>query len=311
MSQTGIIFDISHYMLEDGPGIRTNVFLKGCWLHCKWCSNAFGLEQQIQMAFQKQKCTGCGACLNVCEHQAIQWNEKEHVVMQDFKKCINCMKCVSVCLPKARNQIGRLVAAGDVLREVEKDRMFYRRGEGGVTLSGGEILMQPLFAKEILRLCQRDGINTAIESSAFGRWEDLSEIIKLCNTVFLDCKCMNRERHRELTGVYNDIILANIRQAAMLCEKRQIKLVVRLPLIPTMNDSVENIRKTAEFVQTLAGSPLLNILPYHKFGAAKYEYIGKLYETENVNSQTVEELKNIREILDASGVHYSVGGYDI
>ena len=104
MSQTGIIFDISHYMLEDGPGIRTNVFLKGCWLHCKWCSNAFGLEQQIQMAFQKQKCTGCGACLNVCEHQAIQWNEKEHVVMQDFKKCINCMKCVSVCLPKARNQ---------------------------------------------------------------------------------------------------------------------------------------------------------------------------------------------------------------
>ena len=96
MSQTGIIFDISHYMLEDGPGIRTNVFLKGCWLHCKWCSNAFGLEQQIQMAFQKQKCTGCGACLNVCEQQAIQWNEKEHVVMQDFKKCINCMKCVAV-----------------------------------------------------------------------------------------------------------------------------------------------------------------------------------------------------------------------
>ena len=102
MSQTGIIFDISHYMLEDGPGIRTNVFLKGCWLHCKWCSNAFGLEQQIQMAFQKQKCTGCGACLNVCEHQAIQWNEKEHVVMQDFKKCINCMKCVSVCLPECK-----------------------------------------------------------------------------------------------------------------------------------------------------------------------------------------------------------------
>ena len=311
MSQTGIIFDISHYMLEDGPGIRTNVFFKGCWLHCKWCSNAYGLEQRIQLAYQKKKCIGCGACLHVCEHNAIQWNEEEHIVVQDFTKCVNCMQCVSVCPAKARNQIGRLVTARDVLKEVERDRIFYRRGEGGVTLSGGEILMQPEFAKEILRLCQREGINTAIETSAFGKWEDLSEIIQYCSTVFIDCKCMDREHHKELTGVYNDIILENIVNAAKLCNELGIQFVVRLPLIPTMNDSNENICKTASFICTLEGNPLLNILPYHKFGAAKYEHLGKTYATDDLDSQSKEELKKVRDILDPTGVHYSIGGFDI
>lgn len=311
METKGVIFDISHYMLEDGPGIRTNVFLKGCWLHCKWCSNAFGLEPYIQMAYIPTKCIGCGACIRVCEQQAITWNEQERIAVQEFKKCINCMKCVAVCPSKARNQIGREVTPHDVLKEVEKDRIFYRRGEGGVTLSGGEILMQPDFARDILRLCQYKGINTAIETSSFGKWKDLENLIQYCDTVFIDCKCMDRDHHKELTGVYNDLILENITKAAALCKNQGIELIIRFPLIPTMNDSRENIENTARFAASLQGSPLLNILPYHGFGAAKYEYLGKTYETQSLKGQMKDELQEIRNILDQIDVQYSIGGYNI
>lgn len=311
MNESGIIFDISHYMLEDGPGIRTNIFLKGCILRCKWCSNAFGLEQKIQLAYNSLKCIGCKGCLVTCQEGAISFDNNKNIAIEDFTKCTNCMKCISICPTKARTQIGREVTPLDVLKEVEKDRMFYRRSEGGVTLSGGEILLQPRFSKDVLKLCQYEGINTAIETSAMGKWDDLKGIISYCDTVFIDCKCMDRESHRELTGVYNDLIIENIVKAAEYCNRQDIDMIVRLPLIPGMNDSKENVEKTAHFVKTLNGNVLLNILPYHGFGAQKYEYIGKSYGTKDLESQSRDELDNIREILNETGVRYSIGGYNI
>lgn len=310
MYQKGIIFDISHYMLEDGPGIRTNVFFKGCPLRCKWCSNAFGLERKMQMAYTRSKCTGCRACAVVCKNRAISFDENGYAV-QDFRKCTHCMACTLKCHSKARVQIGREVTSLDVFKEVEKDRIFYRRGQGGITLSGGEILMQPAFAAEILNLCVHEGINTAIETSAFGKWDDLSAIINLCDTVFIDCKCIDREKHMSITGVDNSIILENIKRAAALCNEKGNILIIRLPLIPTINDTEDNIMSTAAFVSGLEGTPLLNILPYHNFGVSKYETIGKKCETEALEPFTKGELERIKSLLDQSGIRYSIGGYDI
>lgn len=306
----GILFDISHYMLEDGPGIRTNIFMKGCYLRCKWCSNVYGLEKKVQMIFEEAKCTGCGQCLSVCKHGAITLKESGRTDT-DFSRCIHCMKCVSECHYKARRQIGRLYTVEEVMKEVEKDRLFYRRGSGGVTLSGGEILMQSEFALEILKACTDEFISTAIETCGYGKWSDLTEILKYCDTVFMDCKCMDGALHKELTGVENGLILDNIKKAAAQCADQGTAFIVRLPLIPGMNDSVENIKQTAEFVRSMEGRPLLNILPYHDYGAAKYKTIGKEYSLKDVKMQTPEELKAVEELLGGHDIRFSVGGYNI
>lgn len=311
MGITGVVFDISHYMLEDGPGIRTNVFMKGCPLRCKWCSNAYGLERDIQLSYEKHRCIGCGACLKACPAHAVSWNEADHCVEQDFSRCKGCMQCVPVCPAKARKEIGRIMTPQEILHEVERNRMFYRRGDGGITMSGGEILMQAEFVRETLRLCSMEGINTAIETSAFGSWEALAGILEYTDTAFIDCKCMDDIRHRELTGVGNERILDNIRRAARLCAERQVRLVIRLPLIPTLNDDEENLRRTAEFVDGLDGKPLLNILPYHNFGEMKYEMIGKSYGTKGLEPHGKEGLARVRTTLNGTGVRYSIGGYDI
>lgn len=308
---TGTIFDISHYMLEDGPGIRTNVFVKGCPLRCKWCSNAYGLEKRIQLSYKAQKCAGCGKCIQVCPENAIAWNDEKHVVIQNFEKCRQCLKCVQICTFQARTQVGVEKTVDEVVKAVLEDRMFYRRGGGGVTLSGGEILGQADFVSEILKKCVYHGIHTAIETSGYGKWEDLKRILSYTELAFIDCKCMNQEKHKALTGVSNEIILENIVRAAAWCEEHGKELIIRLPLIPTLNDDDTNVRDTAKFVKKLHGKPLLNVLPYHNFGASKYETIGKEYLTENLKPQESEDLQQIKNVLKETGVRFSVGGYDI
>lgn len=307
----GIVFDISPFMLEDGPGIRTNVFLKGCPLRCRWCSNAYGLEKNIQLSYNPGKCVGCGACVRVCEQKAISMDQKNHISVQDFSRCADCMKCVSVCPAEARLQIGRRMTAREVCRIVERDRIFYRRGNGGVTVSGGELLMQADFAAEILRLCHREGIHTAVETSAYGSKEDLEKVLSECDTAFIDCKCMDPEKHRRLTGVDNAIILSNIRFASEFCEQHGIELIIRCPLIPSLNDDDRDIESVTAFVRNLKGEPLLNFLPYHNFGAPKYEFLGKTYATAELKPQTAEELERVQRLADGSGCRYSIGGYDI
>ena len=306
----GIVFDISHYMLEDGPGIRTNVFLKGCYLKCLWCSNVYGLKPQIQMSFIQKKCSGCRACESICPAGAISFGE-DGLAQTDFSKCTRCMKCTEVCRNKAREQVGKEMTVGEVLKEVEKDRSFYRHGGGGLTLSGGEILMQGMFAAEILKRAQRRGIHTAIETSGCGKWEDLKEILRHCDLAFMDCKCMDREQHKKLTGVYNDSILQNIKNATAFCFEQGTRLVVRLPLIPGLNDSRENVSATADFVHSLEGAPELNILPYHNFGSMKYEYVGETYTLDHIKVQEIKELEWIKTLCDEKGVPCGIGGYNI
>lgn len=311
MGISGVIFDISHYMIEDGPGIRTNVFFKGCPLRCKWCSNAYGLSSRIQLAYIPGKCVGCGQCVTACTNHAISLNPETKRAETDFSRCSGCLSCVARCPTGARTSVGKVYTPEQVLQEVEQDRVFYRRGHGGVTLSGGEILLQPEFALAVLQCCSRAYLNLAIETSAFGRWEHLREMIPLCDTVFIDCKCMDPVRHKKLTGVDNREIQENIRNAAKLCRDLHIPLVVRLPLIPTLNDSAENITATGCFVASLPGEPELNVLPYHNYGSLKYSYLGWEYPTEALAPHTKDQLEHVSELLSRISVPFSVGGYAV
>lgn len=311
MKKKGIVFDISHYMTEDGPGIRTNVFLKGCPLKCRWCSNIYGINPKIQLAFRADRCTGCGECLRVCRYGAVYQDEERKCCLTDFQKCVGCMKCVKVCPAGARIQVGREYSSEEIIKEVEKDKSFYRRSQGGITLSGGEILMQPEFALEILVGCKDRFLNTAIETSACGRWEDLKKLILNSDTVFIDCKCMDSHRHKELTGVDNVRILENIRKAADLCAGEKIHMVIRLPLIPSLNDTSENLSETARFVRALSGKPLLNVLPYHNYGESKYDTVGENYTLSNLKIPSGEYLKKIDGLFREAGVNCSIGGYNI
>lgn len=307
---TGIIFDISHYMIEDGPGIRTNVFLKGCPLRCKWCSNPYGLNRQPELGVVAAKCTNCGRCVQVCPTGASYRLENGKT---GFEKsgCISCFRCTDECPAGARIRVGRVMSVEEVFREVERDRMFYRRGDGGMTLSGGELLMQPEFSKALLERCRRAYINTAIETSGMGKKEDLEEIIEYTDTVFMDCKMMDEEKHRIYTGVGNGQILENIRMGAKLCSQSNKRMVVRLPLIPGINDMPENVMATANFVASLAGDAELNILPYHNYGMNKYENVGRTYELESLKPHTKEQLAAVEDVLKRSGCRYSIGGYRI
>ena len=305
----GHIFEIAQYMTEDGPGIRTVVFFKGCPLRCKWCSNPYGLQKEKQLSVNHIRCSNCGSCVEACGSRAI--TRTQGCVTTDFGQCIGCGACLSRCSNGARNLIGIETSVEEIISEIESSRMYYRHGEGGVTISGGEVLLQHEFAAELLRECGRRMVSTAIETSGFGQWEHLNQLIGLCDYIFIDLKHMDSNIHKELTGADNEQILTNIEKTANVCASTRRTLIVRMPLIPKINDSKENLLKTAEFVGQLSGNVELNLLPYHNLGAQKYAFIGKDYPLIELEPLKNAELDWVRELLNQSGINYSIGGGNV
>ena len=242
-----IVFDIGRFRNTDGPGIRTILFFKGCPLRCLWCSNPFGFSPAPQLAVNPVKCTGCGKCVPVCPQgrNTLVPGEKIQV---DFSACQGCGACVPVCPSGARMITGRAYTARELYREAAKDAAFYRKGGGGVTLSGGEVLLQWEVASETLRLCRTNYINTCIETSAFAPWAHLWQVAQYCHTVFVDLKHMDSEKHREQTGVPNELILENIQKLCQALPQRGGRVIVRLPLIPGCNDGAEDVAAAVAFL---------------------------------------------------------------
>ncbi len=306
MKQEVNIFDMSRYMIEDGPGIRTAVFFKGCPLRCKWCSNAFGLSPKHQLAYSTRKCTGCGLCISTCPQEAItRMGDK---VQTDPERCNLCGKCVTVCHANARTVIGSYLSPEEIIQTVLRDRAFYRRNEGGLTLTGGEILSQPDKAVAVLKLAKQHMIHRTIETSAYGKPEDFEAILRLTQWAFIDLKAASPDLHKELTGVDNGIILENIRMAAKVCAETDCRLIIRVPVIPGLNDSVENLEATARFIAALEPKTPVNLLPYHNFGAVKYAMIGKEYPTLEIEPPTKEQMEEYKQIFLVQGCLCSVGG---
>ena len=279
-----LIFDIGRFRNTDGPGIRTILFFKGCPLRCQWCSNPFGLSPRRQLVVNPAKCTGCGRCAEVCSHGVNTVPEGEKVQVE-FSACTLCADCVTPCLAGARMISGTVYTARELYQEAQKDAAFYRKGGGGVTISGGEALLQYEVAAETLRLCRSNYINTCLETSAFAPWEHLWAVAQYCHTVFVDLKHMDPERHKVLTGVDNALILENLQRLCRELPRRGGRVIVRLPLVPGCNDGEENLTASARFVSALEGTPELNLLPYHDLGSSKYEMIGAEYTLDGVESR--------------------------
>ena len=299
----GVVFNLQHYSIHDGPGIRTTVFLKGCPLKCLWCQNPESQDPDPLLFFTAEKCTGCGTCSGACPNGAIRLIDGKSKT--DRERCTWCGKCVSVCPNEARSIIGREMTAEEVFEDLKTDDIFYRNSGGGVTLSGGDPVFQPDFSIAILKLCRSAGIHTALETCGFLEWGRLKNILKQTDLVLYDIKHMDSTRHKAYTGVANELILENAEKI-----HRDLKLPVfpRVPLVPGYNDSLENLKCTAEFIATkLDGDNMVHILPYHPLGETKYLRMERKITT-SVTLPSDRQLETARQIFESAGLSAVIGG---
>jgi pyruvate formate lyase activating enzyme len=300
----GWIFKIQRHALHDGPGIRTLVFFKGCPLRCLWCFNPESHTGDPQVIHNAVKCLGCGTCLEVCPTPgAIEKQKDAIVIRQDL--CNGCGICVDACPGGAMSLAGEAVDIGQVLHEVLKDKVFYERSGGGVTLSGGEVAMQPEFAAALLQNCQTRGIHTAVETSGHAPWPSLQKILQFTDLVLYDLKVMNPVKHRELTGCDNRLILSNAKKLA----RSGKAVIIRIPLIPGCNDSRQNLTQTVKFIrQELPGINEVHLLPYEMIGVAKYERLGRVYALDDLRPPGELEVDALKKLLDSQGFKVRIKG---
>ena len=280
---TGTIFDLKRYAINDGPGIRTAVFLKGCPLDCWWCHNPEGRSPHPQLMVRLNRCQRCGDCVQACPHSAIRLEEKP---VTDLALCHACGACTQVCVTGARELVGRVVSVPELLLEIERDVVFFDQSGGGVTLTGGEPLMQPRFAIELLRACQAHAIHTVLDTSGYAPWKVMAEAARHTNLFLYDLKLIDETRHRQYTGVSNRLILSNLQRLSA----GGARVIVRIPLIPGVNDDSQNLQQTRRF---LAGLPRLTdveVLPYHDIAAAKYSALDLAYRLPDLPSPSAERV---------------------
>jgi pyruvate formate lyase activating enzyme len=296
MTVKGTVFDIKKYSIHDGPGIRTTVFLKGCPLSCWWCHNPESQARAVEMIFRENRCIRCGACLEACPHDAISWNGQGPITNQE--KCERCGTCAAACYAEARESIGREMTVAQVMAEVERDVAFYDESRGGVTLSGGEPLLQWDFSLALLRACKEKEIHTALDTCGFARWETLDRIREHVDLFLYDLKLIDEEKHRRFTGVSNELILENLQALS----QRGHDIIVRVPVIPGVNDDDESIRQIGAFAAKLPHLDGLDLLPYHHIGMDKYTRMNKTYQLVDVRPPSDERMAKIANILQGFGL---------
>ncbi len=300
---TGRVLNIQHFSTHDGPGIRTTVFLKGCSLRCKWCSNPESIHPKPELAYNPGKCIGekqCGLCLKTCPESAIyvvgsgdRPDDKVHI---NWDLCTNCGKCVPVCPTQSLYLFGKEMTVDEVLAEVEQDGSFYRESGGGITVSGGECLLQPDFTAALLAETHQRGINTAIETAGNVPWPFMEKVLQHVDLMLHDHKCTDPERHKKWTGVTNERVLANFKKAYETFPEK--KFIARTPLIPGVNDDEGHIRSVLAFIRPHPNVVDYELLPYHRFGESKYGFLGRVYELEDFVSPSPETLHRLRGIID-------------
>lgn len=295
-NNTGIVFNIQRYSIDDGPGVRTTVFMKGCPLACLWCSNPESQSGLPEVTYRYTSCKRCGTCVKVCPEQAVTLsNDGVHI---DRVKCTVCGECVKNCLPEALQISGKRMTLDEVWKVVKKDADYYEASGGGVTASGGEILAQADFVAALLKRCREAGYHTCADTSGFGDPAALLKILEYADLVYFDLKHMDPEAHRQYMGQSNELILNNLE----LVVKTGVPLVIRAPLIPGYNNSDENLRAMAAKVAEIAKDSVVNLLPYHRYGANKYRMIDMTYQLEDVPELTSDELLHAKEIIESYGL---------
>lgn len=303
LTQQGLIFDIKRYCINDGPGIRMTIFLKGCPLACRWCHNPESISPKIQKLFAAAKCIGCEECVKICPAQACRMTGQGMVTDPDL--CTLCGNCAVVCPTKATEMSGRQETVASLLKEIEKEIPFFDQSGGGVTFSGGEPLLQPGFLIELLDACGERQVHRAVDTSGYVKLEVLLEVAKRTDLFLYDLKMMDPDRHCRYTGVDNQRILDNL---AVLAETGAA-LEIRIPLIKGVNDDDLNIEATAKFVAGLPGEGKpVSLLPYHNIAAGKHVKLGQSFNAAGMAEASTADLERVAGIFSAHGLSVAVGG---
>jgi len=299
---TGNIFNIQRYSINDGPGIRTTVFFKGCPLSCKWCHNPESISPSEEIILREDRCILCGDCFVTCEQNAILRNNNGFVTDRD--KCIRCGRCIDVCYSEARALAGRTMTVDEVMIEIMKDVIFYRKSGGGVTFSGGEPFLQHEFLLLLLTACRQNNIHTAVDTSGYTSPPILEQVSRSVDLFLYDVKMLDDATHKNFAGVSNKLILENLQKLTDWHKN----IVLRIPIIPGINDDLEQMRQMGKFILSLKQIHEIHLLPYHQTGIEKYRRLGLGYSLENMIQPAQESLINIVDELKLFVPNVLIGG---
>ena len=299
---TCTVFDIKSFSIHDGPGTRTTVFLKGCPLHCAWCHNPESIDPQIEFQFWQERCIGCGTCAECCPTGALTIENGKPE--RDAQTCEECFNCIENCPGEAWQRIGQAMTVEEVMRIVRKDIISYDQSGGGVTFSGGEPLMQPDALHALLLACHDLGIHTALDTCGMAPRRTLEKVVDDVDLVLYDLKIMDAELHRRYMGVSNEIILDNLRWL----DGQRKEIIIRIPVIPGVNDNRENLAAVMDFLNSLEHRHEVHLLAYHQTAMDKYRRMDHPYALPHVQPPSAQDMETMRDLFEKNGFNVSIGG---